>query len=379
MDLPELQLLLGRAVGLRASQLLTLLARAGSRQQGLAALESVIGASPDALAELGIGAGASRWLHAPDLRLLESDRAWSARRSVHLVDATSPAYPARLAQAGAAPALLYVQGDPACLASAQLAIVGTRQPSTPGRSNAAQFAAGLARAGLTVTSGLAIGIDSAGHEGALAASGLTIAVLGSALDQVYPAQSRELAARIAAQGAVVSQFPPGTPPCRVHFPQRNRIISGLALGTLVVEATPGSGSLITARLAAKARRPVFAIPGSIHNPMARGCHALIRAGARLVESVDDILQELNYAHNNQQIMPGLPIRTPAMLQAPRLDKVSEILLDAIGFEPASVDALVERTGLPSQSVASKLLILELEGVVESQAGGWYVCPQARRR
>ena len=379
MDLLALQLLLGRAVGLRASQLLALLERTGSRHDGLSALEALIGASPDALAELGVGPRASRWLHAPDLRLLESDRAWSVRRSVRLIDATSPAYPPRLVDAGAAPALLYVQGDPACLASAQLAIVGSRQPSSPGRINAAQFAAGLARAGLTVTSGLAIGIDSAGHEGALAASGLTIAVLGSALDQLYPEESRALAARIAAQGALVSQFPPGTPPCRAHFPQRNRIISGLCLGTLVVEATPGSGSLITARLTARAGRPVFAIPGSIHNPMARGCHALIRAGARLVESVDDIIQELNLSHNKQQLMPDLDPQADAAERAHGLDKVSKILLDAIGFEPASVDALVERTGLPSQSVASKLLILELEGAVEPQAGGWYVRPQARRR
>jgi DNA processing protein len=379
MDLPELQLLLGRAVGLRASQLRTLLARAGSGQQDLAALESLIGASPDALAELGIGARASRWLHAPDRRLIDADRSWSERRSVHLIDATSAAYPDRLAAVGAAPALLYVQGDRTCLAGPQLAVVGSRQPSTPGRTHAAQFAAGLARAGLTVTSGLAVGIDSAGHEGALGASGLTIAVLGSALDQVYPQQSRALSVRIAAQGALVSQFPPGTPPCRAHFPQRNRIISGLCLGTLVVEATPGSGSLITARLAARAGRQVFAIPGSIHNPMARGCHALIRAGARLVESVDDILQELNFLHFKQEVISGSAVQADAAPRAGRLDKVGKILLDAIGFEPASVDALVERTGLPSQSVASKLLILELEGVVESQAGGSYVRSQARRR
>jgi DNA processing protein len=379
MDLLALQLLLGRAVGLRASQLHALLARAGARHEGLAALEALIGASPEALTELGVGPRASRWLHAPDLRLLESDRAWSARRSVRLIDATSPAYPPLLAQAGAAPALLYVQGDSACLASAQLALVGSRQPSAPGRSNAALFAAGLARAGLTVTSGLAIGIDSAGHEGALAAGGRTIAVLGSALDQVYPEASRTLATRIVAQGALISQFPPGTPPCRAHFPQRNRLISGLSLGTLVVEAAAGSGSLITARLTARAGRPVFAIPGSIHNPMARGCHALIRAGARLVERVDDILQELGLFHDKQSLIPDLEPRTGATKPVRGLDKVSKILLDAIGFEPSSVDALVERTGLPSQSVASKLLILELEGAVEAQAGGHYVRPLASRR
>jgi DNA processing protein len=379
MDLLALQLLLGRADGLSAAQLLAALGRTGARGEGLAAFEALIGASPAALAELGLRPAASRWLHAPDMRLIESDRAWAERAAVCLIDATSADYPPQLARAAAAPPLLYVQGDRSCLARAQLAIVGSRQPSAPGRANAAHFAAGLVRAGLTVTSGLALGIDCAGHEGALAASGRTIAVLGSALDQLYPHECRALAARIANQGALVSQFPPGTPPRRPHFPRRNRVISGLCVGTLVIEATRGSGSLITARLAAGAGRPVFAIPGSIHNPMAHGCHALIREGARLVENVEDILQELNLGFNKQGVISDLDPDSGARFPTPVLDKVGEILLDAIGFEPTSIDALVERTGLPSQSVASKLLILELEGAVEAQAGGLYVCPPVRRR
>jgi DNA processing protein len=378
MDSVALQLLLGRADGLSAAQLLAALERSGARLPGLAGLAALIGASPAVLTGLGLKAAASRWLHAPDMRLIEADRAWSVRQAVQLIDATGPDYPPQLARIGSAPPLLYLQGDRACLAAAQLAIVGSRHPSGPGRENAAQFAAGLARAGLVITSGLAIGIDTAGHEGALAAAGRTIAVLGSALDQVYPHECRALASRIVGHGALVSEFPPGTPPRRTNFPRRNRIISGLSLGTLVVEAAPHSGSLITAASAARAGRPVFAIPGSIHNPLARGCHALIRRGARLVESVDDILQELDLSVEIQEVKFD-PVRVPAgPSPGAALDKASEILLDAIGFEASSVDALVERTGLPSQSVASMLLILELEGAVEPQAGGLYVRSSARR-
>jgi DNA processing protein len=372
MDSVALQLLLGRAYGLSASQLRTALARSGARDGGLPALEALIGASPAALAGLGINGAAGRWLHAPDLRVIETDRSWARLHAVQLIDATGEHYPPQLARIDGAPSLLYVRGERTCLAAPQLALVGTRRPSAPGRDEAARFAAGLARAGLTVTSGLAAGIDTAGHEGALAAAGRTIAVLGSAVDQVYPREGCALASRIARSGALVSAFPPGTPPRRRHFPQRNRLISGLSLGTLVVEATQRSGSLVTAHSAASAGRPVFAIPGSIHNPMARGCHALIRNGARLVESVEDILRELNLYDEKQSLTMRADAGRPEWVEVPGLDKASEFLLDALGFEPASVDALVERTGLPSQSVASTLLILELEGAVEPQAGGLYV-------
>jgi DNA processing protein len=378
MDLGSLQLLLGRARGLSASQLRTALERSGAPHGGLQALEALIGASPAVLAGLGLKGAAGRWLHAPDLRVIETDRAWAARHAVRLIDATGEHYPAQLARMVGAPSLLYVRGDHTCLATAQLALVGTRRPSGPARDDAARFAAGLVRAGLTITSGLAAGIDTAGHEGALAAAGRTIAVLGSAVDQVYPREGRALANRIARSGALVSQFPPGTPPRRSHFPLRNRLISGLSVGTLVVEATRHSGSLVTARTAARAGRPVFAIPGSIHNPMARGCHALIRNGARLVESVEDILRELNLNQEKQSFTSDLDTGPPGRRKRLVLDKASEILLDAMGFEASSVDTLVERTGLPSQSVASTLLILELEGAVEPQAGGLYVRSPVRR-
>jgi DNA processing protein len=197
-------------------------------------------------------------------------------------------------------------------------------------------------------------------------------VLGSGIDVLYPRQRRGLAARIVAHGALVSEYPPASPPIRAHFPRRNRIISGLCLGTLVVEAARHSGSLITARLAAKQRRAVFAVPGSIHNPLARGCHALLRGGAKLVESADDVLSELRFNFTKQCLTMPSTARVASVGPAPRLDKDYKILLDALGFEPASLDMLVERTGLPSQSVASLLLFLEFEDVVGLHSGGRYV-------
>jgi DNA processing protein len=272
-----------------------------------------------------------------------------------------------------APPVLFVRGEPAHLADPQLAIVGSRNPTAGGRDTARAFAGALARAGLTITSGLALGIDAACHAGALDVGGTTLAVCGHGPDQVYPREHAALAARIAAAGALVSEFAPGTPPHRSHFPQRNRIIAGLTLGTLVIEAARESGSLITARCAGDAGREVFAIPGSIHNPLAKGCHALIRQGAKLVEDVSDIWSELP----NLQLEQTLTAAQPGAAPAPRLDKAHEILLDALAFEPVSIDALIDRTGLTSESVASMLLILELGGHVESQAGGRYSRTQPR--
>jgi DNA processing protein len=246
---------------------------------------------------------------------------------------------------------------------------------------------------LIVTSGLAIGIDAAAHRGALQAGGRTIAVCGTGLDIDYPRANAGLAAEIASSGALVSEFPLGTPAAKSNFPRRNRIISGLALGTLVVEAAVQSGSLITARLAADQGREVFAIPGSIHNPMARGCHRLIRQGATLVETADDIFVELRAMagalaamsiepRSRSQVLtrsrlasqPGATSKTAevAALFTPVLDKEYEILLDALGFEPASVDVLIARTGLKADEVASMLLILELEAQIDACPGGLYV-------
>jgi DNA processing protein len=220
---------------------------------------------------------------------------------------------------------------------------------------------------LCVTSGLALGIDASCHLGALEAGGPTVAVLGCGLDTIYPTQNEALARRIRLSGALVSEFPPGTPPLAAHFPQRNRIIAGLAAGTVVVEAASASGSLITARLAGEAGREVFAVPGSIHNPLARGCHELIRQGAKLVERPEDVLLELKISLSSQ-VLANSP--TPGR-DSPALDKEYKILLDALAFEPASVDTLIERTGMNSESIVSMLLVLELDGHVAPYPGGRY--------
>jgi DNA processing protein len=260
-------------------------------------------------------------------------------------------------------------GDAELLGLPQLAVVGARAASAQGLENAQAFAAELARRGLTITSGLALGIDAAAHRGALAAEGLTVAVCGNGLDRVYPARNRELAHAIAARGLLLSEFPAGVAPLRENFPRRNRIISGLALGVLVVEAARESGSLITARMAVEQGREVFAIPGSIHNPQARGCHALIREGAKLVETVDDILSEL---------APQLPAARAALAagtipaankpQPDAADPDQVRILEALGFETLALDHLVGRLGLPVERIAAALLRLELDGLVAPGPG-----------
>jgi DNA processing protein len=372
MDAVALQLILGRARGFNAEQLLAAVHRVGSRSSGIAAVEALIGERPSRLQGLGVPAAASRWLHAPDAALLDADREWLVRERIVLIDSLSNRYPPQLAQISDAPVLLYVRGDAAALTLRQLAIVGTRNPTIPGRRTAARFALYLARAGLTITSGLELGIDAAGHEGALAGGGRTIAVLSTGLDQIHPAQHGLLAARIAAQGALVSEFPRGTAPLSENFQRRGRLISGLSLGTLVVEAARHSVALITARLARTQNREVFAIPGSIDNPFTRGCHELIQEGAKLVASTQDIFQEIANSFGKQYDMSSRGERDRVTAAAVRLDKEQKILLDAVGFESASVDTLVERTGLPSHSVVSMLLALELQGAIGSQAGGGYV-------
>jgi DNA processing protein len=372
MDAVALQLVLGRSHGVSAQLLRSAIAQVGAHAAGIAALEALVGERPANLRTLGFSAAASAWLHAPDQSLIDADRAWLEREHIALIDALSGGYPPLLAQASAAPALLYVRGEIASLCLPQLAMVGSRNPTAPGRRTAMEFAACLSRAGLAITSGLATGIDAARHEGALGAGGRTIAVLGSGLDQLYPREHAALAERIVAQGALVTEFPRASAPLRANFPRRNRIISGLSLGTLVVEAARYSGSLVTARLALEQGREVFAIPGSIHNPLTRGCHALIQAGAKLVESTEDIFDEIAISFVKQDDMSPAASADRVTAAAGTLDKGHKILLDALGFESASVDTLVERTGLPSHSVTSMLLILELEGAVGSQAGGRYV-------
>jgi DNA processing protein len=328
---------------------------------------------PDAgaLAALGLTTAAIAWLASPDAARVDLDLRWLESSGCTLLASTEAAYPEMLRLSPDAPAVLFVRGNAAALLEPQLAMVGSRNPTAGGRATAREFAASFARLGLSITSGLALGIDAACHEGALAAGGNTIAVLGCGLDTVYPKENTALAERVAASGAVVSEFPPGTPALRGHFPQRNRIIAGLAHGTLVVEAAQRSGSLITARLAGVAGREVFALPGSIHNPLARGCHELIRQGAKLVERVEDVLAELKISLAHQLLTSGSSSAPGTPVSAPVLDKAYKILLDALAFEPASVDSLIERTGLNSESIASMLLILELDGHVAPHPGGRY--------
>jgi DNA processing protein len=315
------------------------------------------------------------WLEQP--AAVDAELRWLEQEAHHFIPLGDASYPPLLAEVSDAPIGLFVRGDPAALSLPQLAIVGSRNPTAGGRDHAASFAEHLARCGLAITSGLAVGIDAAAHQGALAAAGVTVAVCGTGLDVDYPPANSALAAQIAASGALVSEFPLGVPPLPANFPRRNRIISGLTLGTLVVEAALRSGSLITARLAAEQGREVFAIPGSIHNPLTRGCHLLIRQGAKLVETGDDIFAELRALVGVLRSSPderksAADGAVCAAAAAPALDKAYEILLDALGFEPAGVDVLVERTGFAADEVASMLLILELDGKLESRPGGRYV-------
>jgi len=306
-----------------------------------------------------------------DTLLLDSDLRWMEQSGARPVACCSAEYPPQLGLIAGAPAVLYLFGDAKLLAQPQLAMVGSRRPTPAGRQTARDFAAFFVNAGLIVTSGLALGIDGESHEGALRAQGMTIAVCGNGLDHVYPPQHRPLWERIREQGAIVSEFPPGVGPRPRHFPQRNRIISGLSLGTLVIEAAENSGSLITARWAAEQGREVFAIPGSIHSTQSRGCHRLIREGATLVERGEDVLRELKFSLQSQLLARPSSVRADNTSSGLALDKEYEMLLDALGFEPTGIDALVQRTSFPSESVASMLLILELEGRVAPHAGGLY--------
>jgi DNA processing protein len=356
--------LAARCPGLNAASLVAL----ATLSPDLAALEH----PGCALAgSLGLTTEAAAWLASPDERKIDADLRFLQASGCSLLCCLDGEYPELLRQSPGAPPVLYVRGRIDALAEPQLAMVGSRNPTAGGRASAREFATRFSRLGLAITSGLALGIDGACHEGALDAGGTTIAVLGHGLDETYPRQHQHLAERVRASGALVSEFPPGTPPLREHFPRRNRIIAGLSHGTLVVEAAQDSGSLITARLAGAAGREVFALPGSIHNPMARGCHELIRQGAKLVERVEDVLVELKISLATQLLAGSAPSPAAAPGAAGVLDKEYKILLDALAFEPVSVDSLIERTGLNSESIASMLLILELDGHVAPHPGGRY--------
>ena len=302
-----------------------------------------------------------RYLRHPNWRAVDETLQWAEDAQCHILTLHDALYPALLKEIPDPPPILFVRGDPSLLGRPQLAMVGSRNPSPNGCQLAGDFAAGLCRHGLIITSGLALGIDAASHRGALDAGGHTLAVAGTGLDRVYPARHRDLGHRIVEQGALVSEFAPGTPPVAGNFPRRNRIISGLSLGTLVVEAALQSGSLITARLAGEQGREVFAMPGSIHNPLSKGCHALIQQGAKLTGSIDDILEELS----SLATFACSP-HPPATMD--ETHTTTHPLLASMGFDPISIDTLVERSGLTPEAVSSMLLTLEIQGLVASSGG-----------
>ena len=297
-----------------------------------------------------------------------ADLDWVASSHNHLVCYDDSAYPELLRQIADAPVLLYASGDLSLLHEPQIAIVGSRHCTPGGAQNAFDFSLQLAAAGFTITSGMALGIDSAAHRGALESGGKTIAVTGTGLDLVYPRRNQKLAGEILERGLMVSEFPLGFPARSANFPQRNRVISGLALATLVVEAARRSGSLITARLAAEQGREVLAIPGSIHNPQSRGCHQLIRDGAAIVESPADIATEL--AGPASLLLDQDTSQTVG--HNPEIDAASRRLLDVIGYDPVTCDILVQRSGLTIDKLSSMLLVLEMNDLIQSAPGGCYV-------
>ena len=331
-----------------------LLSDFGSPEAVFAASHAELARRVDAERAAALRAGGNRAAAATTLE-------WLRDPVNHVVTLADADYPPALLEVGDPPLLLYLKGRPELLRQPAVAIVGSRSATAQGLANAEAFAHALSDAGITVVSGLALGIDAAAHRGGLAGAGSSVAVVGTGLDIVYPARNRELAHRLAQEGALLSEFALGTPAVAANFPRRNRLISGLSLGVLVVEAAMQSGSLITARLAGEQGREVFAIPGSIHSPLAKGCHRLIKQGAKLVDDARDILEELK-----------LPGRAAVSRErgAPR-DERTRAVLDAMGFDPCDLDVLVERTALAADALSAMLLELELAGDVSTLPGGKY--------
>jgi DNA processing protein len=319
----------------------------------------------------GVPAATCEFLSSAHAPPSAAERAWLEDPCHALIPFTDPRYPKLVRNCARHPLALYVAGTAELMNDPQLAIVGSRNPSAQGRETAHEFAEDLAARGLGIVSGLAMGVDTSAHCGALAAQGTTLAVLGSGVDVVYPSGNASLAAEIRRCGALISAFPLGTAPRREHFPQRNWLIAAFGLGTLVIEAARRSGSLITARLAADLGRRVFAVPGSIRSPLSRGCHQLIRQGATLAESAHDILTELNFSAFFAQRSASGGGRGAAPTGQLPMDKEQKILLDALGFDPTDLDLLIVRTGFKPEAVSSMMLILELEGHVQAAPGGRY--------
>ena len=340
--------------GLGNAALRKLLQEFGSPDRVLAARQTELKRSVavDIAAQIAAGGNAAR---------AQQALAWLADPINAIVTLGDSNYPQLLLQTADPPPLLYIKGRRELLNRPALAVVGSRNATAQGNANAEEFARTLSNAGITIVSGLALGIDAAAHRGGLAGAASSIAVVGTGLDVVYPARNRELAHELAARGALVSEFALGTPALGANFPRRNRVISGMCRGCVVVEAALQSGSLITARLANEQGREVFALPGSIHSPLAKGCHALIKQGAKLVDSANDILEELDFA----AISPQEPHASP------ELDADAAHLLELIGYEPAHLDALCARAEMGADVISSLLLKLELHGLIENLPGGQF--------
>ena len=323
---------------------------------------AILGASVAQLARYVPAAIAEAALAPVAKEALGATSRWLDDPSHHVVAWDDAQYPRALLDIGHAPPVLFFIGRREILNQPAFAIVGSRHATPQGKANAREFAQALASAGLTIVSGLALGIDAAAHEGALTTEASTLAIIGTGPDRVYPARNRDLARRIADAGGIVSEFLPGTPPRKENFPRRNRLISGLARGVLVVEATLSSGSLITARWAGEQGREVFAIPGSIHSPFAKGCHKLIREGAKLVETAQDVLVELGFG-------TAAAVSAAGTASAPAAEHAS--LLSAMGHDPVTIDTLVARTGEPADAITAGLVRLELDDDVCALAGGYW--------
>ena len=344
------------------AELLTLKERFGE-------VEDIVRQSEQRLRDAGLADKKAKAVSSPNERALEAAMRWLDTEPHSIVAHGSDEYPEMLSQLRGAPLLLFVNGDRDALHLPSLAIIGSRNPTRGGVRNAVEFSRYLARSGYAIVSGLAQGIDTAAHRGALEVGGRTVAFLGHGIDRVYPARNHDLAHQIAETGALVTEYPLGAAPDKRHFPERNRLISGLSLGTLVIEAARRSGSLITARLAAEQGREVFALPGSIHNPLARGCHELIRQGAKLVETAADIGAELAplTGHLQQSVMESTENKSPL---ADDDDDYTE-LRKHLSHDPTTIDELENQSGLTIDQLSSMLLILELHGEVESLSGGRY--------
>jgi DNA processing protein len=345
--------------------------------QTFGSIELVVRASLKSLERAGLDSETARYLLQPDQALLDSDQEWLSQPGHDLLTWDSDRYPALLRNIASPPAALYTVGDVDTLWQPQLAIIGSRNPTAGGVENARDFTAALSAKGLTITSGLATGIDGIAHQAAIDAGGRTVAITGTGLDRVYPASNLVLARKIRENGVLASEFPPGTAPRRAHFPARNRIISGLSLGVLVIEAALNSGSIITARLAGEQGREVFALPGSIHNPLSKGCHRLIREGAKLVETDTEILQEIaplagqlagslqSISSSRQEEELEKSAYEPKIGQDPDYKK----LWACLGHDPLPVDTIIRTSGLTAKAVSAMLLLLELRGKVETHPGG----------